>query len=580
MREKNAAGSSRGRQGIKILYVVGMFVAGAGLVTVAGGFPPQPWVFLVHMLPQLPLLWKTQGIAILPALGALLLVALSLLLAWILLLYFFVQVVKSMFASSKLEEWNGGNWQKKDHDEETHPIMGLRPLQVDERTLEGEYSRRMGEKRLVKREEEQVSSVKTNRMTDAFADMGGNGRQIVGARERYYARFSEPETQPLGVLVMAYERSEGLSKEQQKYVDRSTLPDRQQWWQQEEGGTDADRSGKESSEQWWTQTMQDELPTTEPGQDEESDVPFITEPIEDEVMPGHLARFFLEREGGDVVGAGKKGMRSEGDAGPMAFFFGVGLDVGITHKGSPNEDSVLATTGIRMTSRDPEPVGLFMVADGLGGHEQGCEASHLAVSTASDAILPVVLHETAGSGDEEEDGWTALMQDGVRRANVALYQRNCEQSTSMGTTFTAALLVGKRAFIVNVGDSRTYLYRPGEGLRQLTRDHSLVMRLVEVGAMAREDLYVHPLRNQVYRSLGNAAEVEVETTMMDVQAGDFLLLCSDGLWEMVRDSEIEAIMGQGTGAAQLSGRLVQAALRNGGADNIGVVVVSVVKADA
>lgn len=386
---------------------------------------------------------------------------------------------------------------------------------------------------------------------DALMERGRAGQHIVGARERHYARVAELETQPVNVLEREHERV-GSWGDKWKEGDRDT------------------------DERWWMQEDQDDLPTTEPGEDEE-DVPFCTDPIEDEVIPSHLARFFLEREGNDAAGGVRNEGTSAADSNCATYFFGIGLDAGIAHRGTPNEDSVFATTGVRITNAEPEPAGLFIVADGLGGHTQGREASHLAVRAASDAILPALLHENSGTGEDEEDFLRDLIQEGVHRANFALYQQNCEESISMGTTFTAVLLVGKKAYIVNVGDSRVYLYRRSEGLRQLTRDHSLVMRLVEVGAIAREDIYVHPLRNQVYRSLGNAAEIEVEAMVMDVEYGDLLLLCSDGLWEMVRDQEIDAIVSRPLKPAQLSTELVECALRNGGDDNIGIVVVGVAR---
>ena len=147
----------------------------------------------------------------------------------------------------------------------------------------------------------------------------------------------------------------------------------------------------------------------------------------------------------------------------------------------------------------------------------------------------------------------------------------------MGTTITSVLLLDEAAYIVNVGDSRTYVYHDPEGqLVQVTRDHSLVARLVETGAISRDAVYTHPNRNKVYRGLGDKGTVKVDWFTLSVSAGDYLLLCSDGLWEMVRDQEIERIMQKcASNPPQASTALVKAALKSGGADNISAIVVRV-----
>lgn len=127
-----------------------------------------------------------------------------------------------------------------------------------------------------------------------------------------------------------------------------------------------------------------------------------------------------------------------------------------------------------------------------------------------------------------------------------------------------------------MGDSRTYVYRRDGGLAQITRDHSLVARLVSVGAIAAEDVYTHPDRNKIYRGLGEKDSVQVDWFIEPVQAGDYLLLCSDGLWEMVRDHEIEKILKRCLpDVSQASDALIKAALHRGGSDNVSVIVAPV-----
>jgi serine/threonine protein phosphatase PrpC len=164
-----------------------------------------------------------------------------------------------------------------------------------------------------------------------------------------------------------------------------------------------------------------------------------------------------------------------------------------------------------------------------------------------------------------------MLHTGVRQANGALYERNQQQPAMMGTTVTAALVFGRRAHIVSVGDSRAYLYRPATGMRQITRDHSLVAALVEAGLITPDEIYTHPKRNELTRCLGNTAEIEIDSFTVPLHIGDRLLLCSDGLWEMVRDSDLSQLMANSANAELF----IQAALNRGGDDNVSVIVVTV-----
>jgi serine/threonine protein phosphatase PrpC len=260
---------------------------------------------------------------------------------------------------------------------------------------------------------------------------------------------------------------------------------------------------------------------------------------------------------------------------------GTRIDPGLVRKDRPNEDSLFAIQGVRTTQEGPIPAGLFVIADGMGGHANGREASRLAVRSISDIIVPALLRddtdETQDTGDEQEI-LLNLLKDGVHRANLAIYQRNRDLPDMMGTTITTALVVNTTAYVVNVGDSRTYLYRAAEGLVPITRDHSTVARLVEAGQIKRDEIYTHPQRNEIYRCLGEHATIEMDTFVVQLQPDDILLLCSDGLWEMVRDPAMEKIIASSSHLpAQISNILVQAALSQGGVDNISVVVVGVVK---
>lgn len=250
---------------------------------------------------------------------------------------------------------------------------------------------------------------------------------------------------------------------------------------------------------------------------------------------------------------------------------GTGLDAGIVRRGNPNEDSLFAMENINSLATAPQPTGLFIVADGMGGHGHGDVASQLAIRAMKESVLGL-LHSEVNEDEMIEE----ILVEGVQHANYSIHKRNQQQSTDMGTTMTAALLWGTTVYVVNVGDSRTYLYRTSEGLYQVTQDHSVVARLVELGAISADDAYTHPKRNAILRALGNDPTVDVDCFTVQVQVGDVLLLCSDGLWEMVRDFEIQEIVHTSAPyASRMCAMLIQAALNRGGKDNISVIAVCV-----
>ncbi|HET8840237.1 MAG TPA: protein phosphatase 2C domain-containing protein, partial [Ktedonobacteraceae bacterium] len=236
---------------------------------------------------------------------------------------------------------------------------------------------------------------------------------------------------------------------------------------------------------------------------------------------------------------------------------GVAWDTGITRRGRPNEDSVLTLRGTCNFADRLLPFELHMVADGMGGHAHGRLASHLAIRSMLETVVPGLVACNAIVGEQIID----VLVDGVHWANQVIFQYGKEQGSEMGTTLTAVLLLDETAYIINVGDSRTYICRSGSGLAQITRDHSLVARLVETGAIAPDDVYTHPERNKVYRGLGDKTDVTVDWFILPVQIGDLFLLCSDGLWEMVRNPKIAEIMQMYASAPSLASHaLLRAAL--------------------
>ncbi|GCE32032.1 hypothetical protein KDA_75160 [Dictyobacter alpinus] len=257
---------------------------------------------------------------------------------------------------------------------------------------------------------------------------------------------------------------------------------------------------------------------------------------------------------------------------PVQLEIGIGLDAGNNPSRTKNEDYVFAERLVR--SGDRETVGIFVLADGAGGHANGQEASRIAVHAFVDEVLPRLMGNVRGLALKD------LLLDGMREANKAVCLRNEDPllfGRIMATTMTAVLSVGAEAYIANVGDSRTYLCRPGVGLKQLTRDHSYVAQLLEAGDIEPRDVYTHPKRNIIYRSLGEINVDLDEPGYLQLQNGDILLLCSDGLWEMVRDPEAKAIHAilsdSEADASEMAEALVDLALNGGGHDNIGLLVI-------
>jgi serine/threonine protein phosphatase PrpC len=251
----------------------------------------------------------------------------------------------------------------------------------------------------------------------------------------------------------------------------------------------------------------------------------------------------------------------------LALHIGSQQDPGIQRKYRPNEDSLFVVQGAMPST----PFVLLVMADGMGGQGHGRTASWLAVQS-----LVAYMSGSLSTQQSAPESLLALLSAGVQHANRVVYERNQQQQTVMGTTMTAVLVVETSASVAHVGDSRLYLYRAPTGLAQITRDHSVVAALVGAGIIEPDEIYTHPRRNQLYRSLGEKATVEVETATLPLAAGDILLVCSDGLWEMVHDQQIAAILTTPMPTPRDTAHaLIQAALAGGGADNVSAIVAEV-----
>ncbi len=236
-----------------------------------------------------------------------------------------------------------------------------------------------------------------------------------------------------------------------------------------------------------------------------------------------------------------------------------------------NEDSLLTLDLVWNNKSVSRPLGLFVVADGMGGHEGGEIASGLLVrSIAQHAAGELLPRTTAGGGEPLDYGeWlTAAIQAG----NVEVFERSQKAHNDMGTTVVAALVVGDEAYVAHVGDSRAYLI-DADGIRQITVDHSLVESLIASNQITREEARTHPQSNVIYRTIGDKRQVVVDLNPVTLAAGDALLLCSDGLSGMLTDDLIHQLVVTARSAQAACDELIAAANRAGGEDNVTAILI-------
>lgn len=232
------------------------------------------------------------------------------------------------------------------------------------------------------------------------------------------------------------------------------------------------------------------------------------------------------------------------------------------------------TPGLRLFDEG----ALLCVADGLGGHGGGEIASKLAVSIVKDMLKKAPPPPIEEENDENGNGGPLpTMREAFAKANDGIYQTNqdlVKGKRPMGTTVLAALIEPKKAYIANIGDSRCYHLRDGEIIAQ-TEDHSWVDEQVKLGLMSKAEAEVDARKNIVTRCVGTHKNITVDTYLWHIVPGDMLLLCTDGLVNMVKDSVIKAELRKHGTAAELTQRLVWLANENGGKDNTTVIIANI-----
>jgi PPM family protein phosphatase len=252
---------------------------------------------------------------------------------------------------------------------------------------------------------------------------------------------------------------------------------------------------------------------------------------------------------------------------PPQLLVGTAQSVGIQR--DHNEDTLFAMQAILADGVNDLPFGIFIVADGMGGHQSGEVASREAARSMSEYLMarfygPFLAGES-GSGESIQE----IMEAGVKEAQRAVVRN----APGGGTTLTGALLLGEQVTLAHVGDSRAYFLFPDGRMQVMTQDHSLVRRLQDLGQIDEKEASVHPQRNVLYRALGQSEPFRPDINTNTMPRPGFMLMCSDGLWGTVSDDDIYRIVYAAANPSIACKELIEAANEAGGPDNITAILV-------
>jgi PPM family protein phosphatase len=235
-----------------------------------------------------------------------------------------------------------------------------------------------------------------------------------------------------------------------------------------------------------------------------------------------------------------------------------------------NEDTLFSLSTTLVTGEKSLVFGVYIIADGMGGYENGEVASRMAVELVTAHILDsLYLPLLSDSGNNFNLSVQEILHAGIATA----HQEVKNKAAGSGTTLTMVLLLGEQMTVAHIGDSRAYLVDPGGEIKLLTHDHTLVKRLEEIGQITAEQAAVHPHRNVLYRALGQGEACEPDIATYPVQSGHQVLLCSDGLWGVVPEAEIVNNIQSNVRPQDACNELVRLANEAGGPDNITVILI-------
>jgi serine/threonine protein phosphatase PrpC len=250
---------------------------------------------------------------------------------------------------------------------------------------------------------------------------------------------------------------------------------------------------------------------------------------------------------------------------------GSALDMGKRREN--NEDSVLCFSGSLGGGSQAHPFGLYVIADGMGGHRSGELASEAAVRALGNYLMAKLYKPLFGPDPQpSQESLRELMEVAVKEAHRAVRKA----APGGGCTLTAALVVGNQMVIAHLGDSRAYSILRDGRMEALTQDHSLVKRLQEMGQLTEEEAAVHPQKSVLYRALGQGDLAQADIFNSSMPNPGYLLICSDGLWGVIDEDTIQRIVNSTSSPYLACQHLVEAANAAGGPDNISVVLARLV----
>lgn len=253
---------------------------------------------------------------------------------------------------------------------------------------------------------------------------------------------------------------------------------------------------------------------------------------------------------------------------PQQFLSGCAQSNGLQR--DHNEDTIFSMNTVLADGKSELPFGIFLVADGMGGHMHGEVASQTAARVVARYLISNVYYKLLDpSLGSLENSLQEILRDAVNEAQRAVLRN----APGGGTTLTCALLVGDHVTIAHLGDSRAYFVYIDGRVQRITQDHSLVQRLVDLEEITEEEAKVHPNRNVLLRALGQSEPINADIQTHQIPRGGTLLLCSDGLWGVVSENEINKVVNDSIDPSLACQKLVDKANDAGGPDNISIILI-------
>jgi protein phosphatase len=264
----------------------------------------------------------------------------------------------------------------------------------------------------------------------------------------------------------------------------------------------------------------------------------------------------------------KRVTRQNIDISPSQFIVGCGQSVG--KQRDHNEDAIFYFSAIFADGNKDTQFGIFVVADGMGGHQFGEVASGSAAKAMGEYLVQKLYFPLFSIESEmPTESLQEIMENGVKNAQNAVVRN----APGGGTTLTAVLILGEQVTIAHVGDSRLYNIYPDGRMEAMTNDHSLVQRLLELGQITEKEAENHPNKNVLYRALGQSEPFKPDIQTSPLPKPGYILICSDGLWGLVSEDEIFRIISSEECPSKACSLLVDAANQAGGPDNISAVLI-------